>query len=113
MKIHFIFLTNRVRHFVGVRLNCNKLNYFLNRLYFFNPLLSVLVMTTVYFYFLITYGIYKKRKCCNRMSEEKKFFPFDECSFFVCLRRQNKQKKFTSVCLSACLSVRGLLLWTQ
>ena len=40
---------------------------------------------------------------------EKKFFPFDECSCFVCLRTQNKQKKFPSVWLS----VGGLLLWTQ
>ena len=28
------------------------------------------------FYFLITYGVCKKRKYCNRMSE-KKFSPFD------------------------------------
>ena len=55
------------------------------------------------FYFLITHGGCKKRKNCNRMSEKKKFSPFDEC--FVCLRRQNKQKKI-SVCLSGCLSVR-------
>ena len=42
--------------------------------------------------------------------EKKKFSPFDECSWFVCLRRQNKQKKFRlsvwlSVCLSVCLDV--------
>ena len=30
---------------------------------------------------------------------EKKYSPFDECSCFVCLRRQNKQKKYPSVCL--------------
>ena len=52
-------------------------------------------------YFLITYGVCKKRKYCNRMSERKKKFSlFDKCSCFVCLRRQNKQKKFPSVCLS-------------
>ena len=28
------------------------------------------------------------------MSEKKKFSPFDKCSCFVCLRGQNKQKKF-------------------
>ena len=52
------------------------------------------------FYFLITYRVCKKRMYCNRMSEKKKFFPFDECSCFVWLRRQKKQKKFPSVCLS-------------
>ena len=35
------------------------------------------------FYFLITYGVCKKRKYCNRMSEKKKFSPFDKCSCFV------------------------------
>ena len=58
-----------------------------------------------FFYFLITYGISKKRQYSNRMSK-KKFSPFDECSCFVCLRRQNKQKKFRlSACLSVCISV--------
>ena len=33
------------------------------------------------------------------------FFPFDECSCFVCLRTQNKQKNFR---LSVCLYVRRL-----
>ena len=36
------------------------------------------------------------------MSEKKKFSAFDECSCFVCLRRENKQKT-----ISVCLSVRG------
>ena len=54
------------------------------------------------FYFLITYDVCKKRKYCNRMSEKKKFSPFDEFSCFVCLSRQNKQKN--SFCLSVCLS---------
>ena len=54
------------------------------------------------FYFLITYGVCKKKKYFNRMSE-KKIFPFDECSCFVSLRTQNKQKK--SICRSVCLSV--------
>ena len=59
-----------------------------------------------FFYFLITYGVCKKRKYYkyNRMSEKKKFSPFDKCSWFVCLRRQNKPKKI-SVCLSDCLFV--------
>ena len=43
----------------------------------------------VYFYFLITYGVCKKRKYCNRMSKEKK-----------------KKKKNPSVCLSVWMYVR-------
>ena len=31
---------------------------------------------------------------------KNKFSPFDECSYFVCLRRLNKPKKIPSVCLS-------------
>ena len=62
------------------------------------------------FYFLITNGVCKTRKYCNRMSEKKKFSPFDKCSWFVCLRRQNKQKKCPSVCLSVCQS-RCLHVW--
>ena len=63
----------------------------------FGPVLRTLIN----FDFLITYGVCKKRKYCNRMSERKKFSPFDECSCFVCLRRQNKQRKFF-VCMSVC-----------
>ena len=58
------------------------------------------------FYFLITYGVCKKRKYCNRMSEKEKFSLFDEFSCFVCLRRQNERKKISvrlSVCLSGCM----------
>ena len=40
--------------------------------------------------------------------KNRTFCPFDECLCFVCLRRQNKQKKH-SVCLSVCLFVRT---WT-
>ena len=45
----------------------------------------------------------------------KKNSPFNECSFFVCLRSHNKLKKnfCLSVCLVVWLSVRGLWLWTQ
>ena len=76
---------------------------------FFVSLKNQQNMFIVYFYFLITYGVCKKRKYCNRMSEKKKFSPFDKCSCFVCLRRRNKQKKFPSVCLSVWLAVRS---WT-
>ena len=58
---------------------------------------SVLIFhTTLYFYFLITYGVCKKRKYCNRISYKKK-------------------KKFVrlSVSLSVCTYVCGLFMWTQ
>ena len=58
------------------------------------------------FNFLITYGVCKKRKYCNHMSETKK--NVDKCSWFVCLRRQNNPKK-NSVCLSVWMYVRT---WT-
>ena len=56
----------------------------------------------------MTYGVCKKRKYCNRMSEKKKFSPFDKCSWFLCLRRQNKPRKI-SVCLDVWMYVRT---WT-
>ena len=62
-----------------------------------------------HFYFLITYGVCKKRKYCNRMREKKKIPPFDKFSWFLWLRRQNKPKKIF-VCLSGCLDVRTY--WT-
>ena len=77
--------------------------------------ITVVMLDRFCFYFPTTYGVCKKRKYCNRMSE-KKILSFDECSCFVCLSRQNKQNKSfvcLSVCLSGCLAVRGLLLWTQ
>ena len=61
--------------------------------------------------FLITYGVCKKRKYYNRMSE-KKLSPFDECSCFVYVKRQKEHKKI-SVCLSVCLDVRTYVnSWT-
>ena len=56
------------------------------------------------FYFLITYGVCKKRKYCNRMSGKNSLLLM-KCSCFVCLRRQNDKKKIPlSVCLSVWLS---------
>ena len=40
----------------------------------------------------------------------KKISPFDECSCFVRLRTQNKQKKLPSVCLSVRTYVRTCIL---
>ena len=45
---------------------------------------------------------YVKRESIVIAWVEKEFSPFDECSCFICLSRQNKQKKFPSVCLSVC-----------
>ena len=56
------------------------------------------------FYFLITYGVCKKRKYCNRIREKKKFSPFDKFLWFLCLRRQNKPKTI-SVCLDVWMYV--------
>ena len=74
------------------------------------------------FYFLITYGVCKKRKYCNRMSEKKKnsLLLTNIYDFYV-LEDKTNQKQFPSVCLSVCLSVwmsgytyvRGLFMWTQ
>ena len=66
------------------------------------------------FYFLITYGVCKERKYCNRMSEKKKFSPFDKCSWFVCLRRRTKKiSGRLSVWMSGCTYVHGFFMWTQ
>ena len=57
-------------------------------------------------YFLITYGVCKKRKYCNRMSG-KKILSFWWMLMFCMIIRQNKRKKISvrpSVCLSVCLS---------
>ena len=66
---------------------------------------AILIKVRTSFYFLMTYGVCKKRKYCNRMSEKRKISSFDECSCFVCLRRRNEQKKIPSVRPSVCLYV--------
>ena len=55
----------------------------------------------------------EKRKYGIAWVKKKKFSPFHECSCFLWLRRQNKEKKIPSVCLSVWLYVRGLWMWTQ
>ena len=57
------------------------------------------------FYFLITYGVCKKRKYCNRMSEKKKnsLLLTNVYDFYV-LEDKTSQKKFPYVCLSVCLA---------
>ena len=47
-------------------------------------------------------SVCKSRKHCNQKIE-KKLSPLDKCSCVVCFRTQNKQTKFLSLCLSACL----------
>ena len=62
-----------------------------------------------FFYFLITRGVFKKKKYCNRMSE-KKILPF-WWMFMFCMSLKTKRAKKNfrpSVCLSGCTYVRGL-----
>ena len=57
---------------------------------------------------------YVKKKSNVIARVKKKFSPFDKCSCFVCLRRQNKQINFRlSVWMSVRTYVRGLFMWTQ
>ena len=56
------------------------------------------------FFTFSSYTEYVKRKSIVIVWVKKKFYPFDECSCFVCLRIQNNNKKM-SVCLSVRLSI--------
>ena len=55
------------------------------------------------FYFLITYGVCKKRKYCNRMSKKKSLLLTNVHDLYV-LEDKTSQKKFPSVCMSVFLS---------
>ena len=57
----------------------------------------------------MTYGVCKKRKSCNRMSGKKNSLLSVNVHVLYVLEDKTSKKKFPSVCLS----VRGLLLWTQ
>ena len=57
------------------------------------------------FYFLIRYGVCKKRKYCNRMSDKKNSLLLTNDNDLYALEEKTSQKKFPSVCLSVCLSV--------
>ena len=56
------------------------------------------------FYFLITYGVCKKRKYCNRMSEKKNSLLLTNVHVLYVLEDKTSNKKFPSVCLAVCLS---------
>ena len=71
------------------------------------------IMGIFVFYFLITYRVCKKRKYCNRMSEKKNSLLLTNVYDFYVLEDKTSQKKFPSVCLSGCMYVRGLFMWTQ
>ena len=63
-------------------------------------------MTFIYsinFYLLITYGVCKKRKYCNRMSEKKNSLLLTNVHDMYALEEKISQKKFR---LSGCLDVR-------
>ena len=66
------------------------------------------------FYFLITYGVCKKRKYCNRTSEKKNSVLLTNVHVLYVLEDKTGKKKFRlSVCLVVWLYVRGLFMWTQ
>ena len=53
-----------------------------------------------YFYFLITYGVCKKRKYCDRMSENaKNYLLLTNVHGLYVLEDETSKKKFPSVCL--------------
>ena len=54
---------------------------------------------SAFIFTFLSHTEYGKRNSVVIAWWKKKFSPFDECSCFVCLRRQNKRKKFPSVCL--------------
>ena len=66
-------------------------------------------ISLIHFYFLITYGVCKKRKYCNRMSEKKTLLLTNVHDLYV-LEHKTSKKKFPSVCLSVWLYVRT---WTS
>ena len=57
------------------------------------------------FYFLITYGVCKKRKYCNRMSEKKNSLLLTNVHDLYVLEDKTSQKKFPFVCMDVCMSV--------
>ena len=63
------------------------------------------VWQVLLYYFLITYGVCKKRKYCNRMSEKKNSLLLTNVHDLYVLEDETSQKKFPSVCLSGRLSV--------
>ena len=52
------------------------------------------------FLLIITYGVCKKRKYCNRMSEKKNSLLLTNFYDFYVLEDETSKKKFPSVCLS-------------
>ena len=63
---------------------------------------------SICFYFLITYGVCKKRKNCNRMNEKKKnsLLLRNVYDFYVLEDKTSQKNSRQSVCLSGCLDVR-------
>ena len=62
------------------------------------------------FYFLITYGVCKNRKYCNRMTGKKNSLLLTNAHVLYVLEDETNKKNFRlSICLSGCLAVRT---WT-
>ena len=70
-------------------------------------MLSLKGFASLVFYFLITYGVCKKRQYCNRMSEKKNSLLLTNVHDLYVSEEKTSQKNFRlSVCLSGCLDVR-------
>ena len=69
----------------------------------------ILQLESVFFYFLITYGVCKKRKYYNRMTEKKNSLLLTNVHDFYVVEDKTSKKKFPSVCLSVWMYVRT---WT-
>ena len=59
-----------------------------------------------FFYYLITYGVCKKRKYCNRMIEKKNLLLMNVHVFYILeLKTSAKRSVCLDVCVFVCLSV--------
>ena len=90
----YIFFTTSPR-ILGVKMfNRYSLKFFVLR-----------ITNDVDFYFLMTYGICKKRKFCNRMSKKKILSFWWMFMFYVLEHKTSKTNFRLSDCLPICLSV--------
>ena len=79
--------------------------YFYLELFFPRIVFFIAYSILSLFYFLITYGVCKNRKYCNRMSEKKNSLLLTNVHDLYVLEDETSQTKFPSVCLSVCLYV--------
>ena len=86
-------------------------------LFYYFTILPIGSFISFLFYFLITYGVCKKRKYWNRRSQKKNSLLLTNVHVLYVLEDKTSTKNFPSVCLSVYLVVwlyvRGLFMWTQ